>query len=143
MTYATLPGLTARFGADMLRDLTDRADPPAGAIDEDVIDAALADADAAIDGYLAARYRLPLAEIPARVVSLAEDIAIWRLHRYAPDPKIEADYKQALATLREIATGTQRLPLPLGNEPVDSGAGGVTITDRERPMTADNLRGFI
>ncbi len=143
MTYATLASLVARYGADMIVDLTDRADPPTGEIDEAVVSAALDQADAMIDGYLAGRYQLPLVETPPRVAALAEEIAIWRLHRYAPDAKIEADYKQAIASLRDIANGTQRLPLPLGGEPEDSGAGGVTVTDRDRPMTADNLRGFI
>ncbi len=143
MTYATLAGLVARYGADMLRDLTDRADPPTGEIDEAVAEGALDHADAVIDGYLAGRYQLPLTEIPPRVTSLAEEVAIWRLHRHTPDAKIEADYKQAVASLKDIANGIQRLPLPLGGEPVDTGAGGVTVTDRERPMTADNLRGFI
>lgn len=62
MPYANLSGLTARYGQHMLVDLTDRALPPTGQIDVDVVQAALEDTDALIDGYLAGRYALPLAE---------------------------------------------------------------------------------
>ena len=55
MTYATLDQLTDRYTERLLRQLTDRAAPPAGAIDAEVVDRALADTDAVIDGYLAGR----------------------------------------------------------------------------------------
>lgn len=142
MPYATQAQLSDRFGADLLVRLTDRGPLPTGEIDSDVVARALADADALIDGYLAARYQLPLATVPALVVDLALAIAVYKLHVFQPDPKIEADHKAALSTLRDIARGDIRLAVA-GVEPVTSDGGGAVVTDRERPFTADKMTGFI
>lgn len=80
MPYANLSGLTARYGAHMLIDLTDRAMPPTGHIDVDVVQAVLEDTDALIDGYLAGRYALPLVETPRLLATVAEVVAIYKLH---------------------------------------------------------------
>ncbi|MEX2126967.1 MAG: DUF1320 domain-containing protein [Xanthobacteraceae bacterium] len=142
MSYATLAQLSERYGAEVIQSLTDRATPPAGAIDEDVVDRALADTDAAIDGYLMRRYALPLATTPALVVDLALAIAIYKLHRFVPDDKIKADYEHAMKTLRETAQGIVQLAVE-GVEPASSGGSGVQTSDRDRDMTPENMKGFI
>ena len=53
MSSATLDMLTARYGERLLLQLTDRATPPAGAVDSAIVDAALGDTDAVIDGCVA------------------------------------------------------------------------------------------
>ena len=83
-----------------------------------------------------------MSSVPALLVDLAQQIAIYKLHVSAPDPKIDEDYKQAIRALRDISTGAVRLSIA-GIEPEDSGGSGARITDRERPLTADNLKGFI
>jgi phage gp36-like protein len=142
MTYATQGQLIARFGEDMLVQLTDRAEPPAEAIDAAVVADALADADAAIDGYLKGRYTLPLTETPPLVRNLALAIAIYLMHRNSASEKVRNDYNDALRTLRDIAAGTVRLDVA-GVEPASSGASGVRTNDRARPFTPDNLKGFV
>jgi phage gp36-like protein len=143
MTYASLAQLIDRVGEPMLIDLTDRGEVATGAIVVAVVDRALADADALIDGYLAARYQLPLAVTPALITDVAQAVALWKLHVTTPEDKIKLDYDAALKTLREIAQGLIRLPDAQGLEPASSGASGVIVTDRERPFTADNMKGFI
>ena len=64
MGYVTQQQLVDRFGERLLLQVADRADPPAGTINADVVARALADTDAMIDGYLAGRYILPLAATP-------------------------------------------------------------------------------
>jgi len=142
MSYATLSQLLDRYGAQMLVNLTDRGEVATGEVDGAVVDRSLADADAMIDGYLAGRYALPLSQIPPLVVDLAQVIAIWKLHRYQPDPKIEADYKDARKTLEAISRGDVRLPVE-GADPAGTGGTGARITDRDRPFTEANLKGFI
>lgn len=142
MPYTTLADLTDRYGERLLIDLTDRAEVATGVIDVDVVNHALTDADALIDGYLATRYVLPLAEVPELIASLAQVITAWNLHIYEPNPKIEADYKSAVRSLEAISKGTIRLSVA-GIEPAGDGGGGAIVTDRERPMTAGNLKGFI
>ena len=140
MAYTDLAKLTASFGEDLLLQLADR--DGSGAVDDGVVDGAIADTDAAIDGYLAGRYKLPLATTPPLLADLAAAIAIYKLHTYEPDAKIAEDYKDAMRQLREIAAGTIRLPAE-GVEPEGTGASGVRVTDRERPFTEQNLKGFI
>ena len=78
MPYATQSDLEERFGPQELAQLTDRVD---GLMpDPAVIARALADAEAEIDGYLAARYTVPLSAVPAVLVRLTCDIARYRLY---------------------------------------------------------------
>lgn len=142
MSYTTQAQLIGRFGEQMLLGLTDRATPPSGVIDGAVVAQELVNTDAVIDGYLAGRYALPLGSTPPLLADLALAIAIYKLHPYEPDKKIERDYDAAIATLGKIATGTVRLPLA-GLEPESSGAAGVETIDRERPLTPESMTGFI
>ena len=142
MSYASQQDLVERYGAVMLTDLTDRADPPSGSIDEAVVLRALADSDAMIDGYLKGRYALPLAVTPPALRDLGVAIAIYKLHRDTSSDKIRQDYVDACKTLLQIAAGTVRLDVA-GVEPEASGASGVRISDRRRDLTPGNLRGFI
>ncbi len=142
MPYATIDQLTERFGERMLVDLTDRAEAPTGAIDASVVARNLADTDAVIDGYLAGRYALPLAGIPPQLVDLALTIAIYKLHRFAPDQKIKDDYDASMKALAHIASGVIRLPAA-GIEPAAATSSGVETIDRERELSPESLRGFI
>lgn len=142
MAYCTLDQLTDRYGEATLVSLTDRAEIPTGTVDTDVIDRAVADAAAQIDGYLAGRYALPLADTPPLVTDLALIITFWKLHLYDPPQKVKDDYAGAIQMLRDISKGVVTLDVA-GVEPEGSGSGGVKITDRDRPLTADNLKGFI
>lgn len=142
MSYATQADLTERYGEAMLIDLTDRADPPAGAVDAAVVADALINTDALIDGYLKNRYALPLAATPQLLIDLALPIALYKLHRNQASDKVIKDRDDAVATLRAIAAGTVRLDVA-GVEPAASIATQVKTSDRERDMTPCNLKGFI
>ena len=143
MPYTSLPLMIDRVGQAMLIALTDRGDIPVGVIDAVVMARALADADAVINGYLAGRYVLPLAITPALIADIAAAVTLWKLHVTSPEDKIKADYHAAIKTLRDIAQGVVRVPDAAGLEPAASGASGVQIVDRERPFSADNMKGFI
>lgn len=140
--YVTEADLVTHYGADLIQSLTDRATPPAGAIDSGVVATAIAGAAAVIDGWLAARYRLPLDPPQPLVADIARAIAIYRLHSYKPDEKIEAEYRDALRQLQALSQGTMRLTAA-GIEPPASGTSGARVTDRARPFTADTMTGLI
>lgn len=142
MTYASQNDLIERYGEKMLIGLTDRSSPPVGAIDADVVSRALEDADAMIDGYLAGRYRLPLAVTPPLVRDQALPIAIYKLHRDIASNKVRADYEDALAILKQISTGTVRLDVA-GDEPPSSGTSGARTNDRDPIFTPDSMKGFV
>lgn len=106
MSYISDQDLIDRFGAKRLAELTDRSDPPTGSIVSSVLDRAVVDAAALIDGFLAARYTLPLTAIPPLVTRLAGDIVVYSLYTDRAPEKIAADYQSALKTLAQIAAGT-------------------------------------
>lgn len=142
MTYATQDDLTERYGEPMLVQLSDRADVPTGLVDATVVARALADTDAVIDGYLEGRYALPVTDVPPLLTEIGQAIAIYKLHVFQPDQKIEDEYKEAMRMLREIADG--RVTLTIAGKPAaGTGGSGARITDRERPLTEANLKGFI
>lgn len=142
MTYATQQHLIDRFGQQTLVMLTDRAAVATGVIDAAVVTKALSGADELIDGYLGTRYALPLSAVPPLVVHLAEVIAYWNLHITDPDEKTKTDYQDARRTLKDISEGRVRIPAA-GIEPPTTGAGGLKMTQRERPFTETTMKGLI
>lgn len=140
-TYATEEDLIDRYGERLLVDLTDRGDTSTGLIDADTVTRALTDASVEVDGYLG-RYKLPLTDTPPALVAITCALAIFQLHVHAPSDKIKMDYDTAQRRLREISSGVFKLPNE-GVEPDGTGAGGARTTDRDRPFTEDNMKGFI
>lgn len=140
MAYATVQDLTDRFGEAELIALTDRADPPAGAVDATVAAKALDDASQLIDGYLAGRYALPLASVPSLLVTLCGDIARYRLHTDSAEGEPKARYDDAIRLLRDISGGRLTLQIA-GAEPAATG-GQVLHAAPERVFTAATLGGL-
>jgi phage gp36-like protein len=142
MAYCTIQELTDRYSARMLIDISDRGDSATGEIDEALIDRAIADADALIDGYLSVRYRLPLAAVPRLVRDLSLRVSIYYAHAHVASDKIRKDYEEALATLKHVSMGVMRLDLD-GIEPAASGAAEVRTNNPERPLSAGSMKGYI
>jgi phage gp36-like protein len=136
MTYAVQQDLIDRFGDAELKQVADRnAD---GVIDAAVVNAALADADLVIDGYVGKRYDLPLASAPALLKTLACDIARHRLHKDAPPEVVAKNYDVALRQLRDIADGRLALDVA-GSEPARDGA-TVRKSGPDRAFTSETLQ---
>lgn len=114
MSYATLQDLVDRYGERELIEVADRDEPPSGAPDPAIVQRALDDAAAEIDGYLAAKYPTPLASVPAAVLGVACVIARYRLHDDRGTERIRTDYEDAVRWLKDVAAGravlTQLLP---------------------------------
>jgi phage gp36-like protein len=118
MAYATAAELATRYGADRLVHLTDRDGDGIG--DDPMINQAIADAEAEIDGYLAARYQLPLPTVPAILARIACDIAIYRLLSLRAMGDIDdarRRYEDARRLLEAIAKGMVSLGLPASLPP--------------------------
>ena len=77
-----------------------------------IIDAAIADADAEIDGYLAKRYAVPLAPAPRVINKFSKDIAVYNLFSCigideGTDQKTYLNrYNAAIKFLTLVAEGT-------------------------------------
>lgn len=141
MTYASQQDMIDRFGEGELVELTDRATPPTGAIDAAVVAGALADADAAIDGYIAVRYELPLPATPALLVRVACDIARKHLYKDAPLDEVTAAYKTAIALLRDISRGVAELDIA-GAEPAADTTAAPATAGPAQVFTKNSMGGF-
>lgn len=142
MAYCTLQELKDRYSEALLVEISDRADAPTGAVDTALIDRAIADADALIDGYLKPRYALPLATVPRLVTDLSLRISIYFAHARVADDKIVRDYQDALKTLAQISSGAIQLDVD-GAEPAASGASEIRTNEPERPLSAATMKGYI
>ncbi|QEW05654.1 gp436 family protein [Nitrincola iocasae] len=115
--YATTQDMINRFGEDELQLLTDR-DGSLGAIADLVLDQAIADASAEIDGYLGGRYQLPLPTVPAVLTRICCDIARYLLHDEQAPEQLQKRYAEVVAFLRSLGKGEISLGLP------DTGSAG-------------------
>lgn len=114
MSYAIAADLIARYGETEIIQLSDRLGD--GILDAGVVDQALADAGAVIDGYLSGRYALPLLPVPAILVGYACDLARERLYK---DAAPEIVVKRADDARRFLAlVGQGKLSLGVTPEPV-------------------------
>lgn len=138
MAYASTQDMVSRFGMQEVIALTDRDN--AGAIDEAVLASALAEATAEIEGHLASRYALPLADVPMLVMGFCCDIARYRL---SGGSVLETDptrnrYRDAVRTLELIGAGKVSLGLTPAGQPAPS-SGGVLIKSGESSFPAGSL----
>jgi len=126
MTYATASDMLRQFGQDEVLALTDPENT--GAIDQGVLEGALIDASAEIDGYLAGRYKsLPLNPVPRNLVRLCCNMARYHLtgtNRLETE-KIKDRYDAAIRYLEFVAAGKATIGPPEGGLPTPDPVGSV------------------
>lgn len=130
--YGTKPDMIARYGEEELIQLTDRV--AAGVIDDTVLDQARADAAAEIDGYLAGRYQLPLAEVPPSLVRVACEIARYHLYDDAVTDNVKDRYDNAVRFLRALAKGDVTMVQSTGVSSETSESAGLAEFDDGRSV---------
>ena len=147
--YCTTADLDRIWGADRINllatdRLTQQRDPARLA-------AAIEDAGAAINTYLAKRYPLPLVLSPDGAIQLRKlcaDLAVYALATSA-DQMIEiiaGRYKDAMAQLRDVASARAEIAiLPQGggsDGPAALAINEAVISANDRAFTRDSLRGM-
>ena len=139
MAYATQQDIVDRYGEDQLAIAFDRDGD--GNVDTDSVTAALADASDEIDGYLAGRYRLPLADPPRILTFLAVDIALYKgsVETVVTDER-RRRYDDAIAYLTKVATG--KIALLSSDPSAPNGGSGATFTAAPRAFTRDSMKGL-
>lgn len=140
--YATSQNLIDRFGQAELVQLTDRAIPATGVIDDTVLNRALADADAEINGYLIGQYQLPLATVPANLELLACDIARYKLYDDRATEHVAKRYDDAVKYLARVGKGELSLALDATNQPAPA-AGGPKVDGPARTFSRDTLADYL
>lgn len=111
--YCTQADIVARFGETELIQLTDRAG--ISTVDSTAVEAAIADAAAEIDGYIATRYTLPLIPVPKIITRIAVDVALYQLfmaRRMGATEEVRYRYTDVRKLLENIAAGKVSLGVP-------------------------------
>lgn len=104
--YTSKVQLEKRLTPQHLIELSD--DDGDGVADDDVVDQAIADADAMIDAYLRSRYVVPFATVPSIIESISAVIAINNLfsrRRETVSPEHQMRYEKAVELLDNIFRG--------------------------------------
>lgn len=135
MLYATAGDMVEQFGEAEMLMLADRG--RAGEIDAALVTTALQKASSEMDAYLAARYRLPLADIPDQLVDICCDIARYKL---VGADATETDvarlrYKDAVAKLAGIRDRKLDIGLTQDGDLLSGGAG---VQFSHSPRVFDN-----
>lgn len=136
--------------SDLLKQLV-RSDGAASPEDanaklDEIITQAISDACAEIDGYIAKRYPVPLARVPAIIGKYAKDITAYNLVSrigVGKDDDRESNYltryKYAIKFLEMVAKGTVELGLKL---PTKQAASGFKINGPERIFSRQKMTGM-
>lgn len=114
MSYATPADMQARYGAAELLQLSDIGSPRTGVVQVAVLQRALDDASAWIDGYLVGRYPLPIADAPA-LAKLTLDCAAearFLLMTVNVDEAAQKAHDERAAFYRAVAKGDINLVAP-------------------------------
>lgn len=139
MAYATQQDMIDRFAEDELIQLTDRHNT--GAVDVAILNQALADADARIDGYLQGRYTLPLSPVPLTLKRLACDIARYFLYDNRATEQVSKGYDDAVGFLKKVASGEISLGVDAAQAQPAAG-GGPQIDAPDRVFSGGNLSDY-
>ena len=112
-----------------------------------IIDAAIVDADAEIDGYLAKRYAVPLSPAPQVINKFSKDIAVYNLFSRigideGTDQKTYLNrYNAAIKFLALVAEGKVSIGTE-GDDPASAAATGFSARSNRRTFTRDLMRGM-
>jgi len=117
MAYCTKQDMIDRFSEQELIQLTDRGN--VGVINDTVLNQAINDASAEIEGYLN-NYSLPLSAIPAVLVRFSCDIARYYLYDDAMIDQVEKRYLAATKYLTQVGTGKISLGVSVNGETAQS-----------------------
>lgn len=108
MAYCTLTDIVNVIPEKELINLTNDIPSRDSSVDEERFEAVSNDADSLINGYLRARYMLPLKDIPRTIVQIAIDVCAYRLYLRRPQKipdHITNNYNNALTLLSDIQKG--------------------------------------
>ena len=113
-----------------------------------LIDAAIGDADAEIDGYLAKRYAVPLAPAPKVINKFSKDIAVYNLFSRigideGTDQKTYLNrYNAAVKFLTLVAEGKVSIGADADGDPAAAAAIGFTVKSNPRLFSRGQMRGM-
>jgi phage gp36-like protein len=144
MAYAAQSDLLQRMTLKELTQLTDDAN--AGVPDATIVNGELEEASGTVDSYCRGRYVTPL-QLSDIVIRVTRDIAVYQLWSQRPQRMSDAvrqRYEDAMALLKDVATGKAVLDQPVSAVASQSvAAEAVTPTRSNLRFTDRKLEGFV
>lgn len=113
--YLSVQEFIARVGEKQAIELTDREN--VYQVNTAVAEVALADATACIDGYLCARYTVPLVDVPLNIKRICCDITRFYLSSMSETrstDEIKERFEMAIKQLEKLSAGDNSLGLDPG-----------------------------
>ncbi|MGK4302776.1 gp436 family protein [Shewanella xiamenensis] len=141
--YATPGNMLSRFGEQDLTLLTEREDSVPGEINLALLEQALSDASAEIDGYIAGRYVLPLTTVPAVLERNCCDIARYFLYGDKAPEQVEKRYTAVVKFLTAVSKGDISLGLADTGETADQSELVISIESAGSVFGRKSAKGFI
>lgn len=144
--YATVTDMIARFGEVQIVRLSNTEDREAETPNVEKVNTALIDATELINSYIRGRYLTPIANPPKDMVRATCILALYDLantERSSPSEGMTKDRAEVIKWLENIAKEMVHLDIQLASPTGGNAVGsGPRISDRERIVTFDTLRGF-
>jgi len=143
MPYSTKADLIRQYGAELIKQLADRDN--SGDADNELIDGAIAQADAMIDGYLRIGYSVPLATAPDEIKAASMAIAFYKLWTSERPLHVRQDFEDTRAYLRDLSLGKASLSDPTIAPATSGGVAGLALADPDddRTFSRSTLADFI
>lgn len=140
MSYAVKQDMIDRFGEEEIIAITDRANPPAGAIDDGVLSKALEDASAEVDSFIGLRVVTPVTPVPGDLVNRTCTVARYRLSDPCTD-RVRKDYEDTVSFLRLVGAGNATLG-DVAMRATGASGGTPQFSAPARTFTSDTLEGL-
>ncbi|WDE07289.1 DUF1320 domain-containing protein [Thalassomonas viridans] len=118
MSYCSKQDMIDRFGQDEMISLTDRNGM--SMIDDDVLNQAIADATATINGYLGGRCPLPFTQVPETIKPLCCNITRYNLYDEQTTEQVTKRYDDAIKYLLGVSEGKISLGITAAGTDVKS-----------------------
>lgn len=149
MMYATAQDMYNRYSKATINQLADSKID----IDEDtgeqlqtreqIINNAIADASAAVDGYISGRITLPVDKVPSVLVRAVCVLAYYNLADGVATEKAEKDKDDIIRFLEKVASGQISLGLAIDNSKLDEAGDVAIITSAGSVWSRSRSKGFI
>ncbi len=144
--YATVTDMIARFGEVQIVRLSNPEDREAETPDVEKVNTALTDATELINSYIRGRYLTPIANPPQDMVRATCILARYDLadtERSSPSEEMAKGRAEVIKWLENVAKEIVHLDIQLASPTGGNAVGsGPRISDRDRIVTFDTLRGF-
>jgi phage gp36-like protein len=112
-----------------------------------IIDAAIADAEGEIDGYLTKRYAVPITPTPKVINKFAKDIAVYNLYSRTGIDESGGEksylnrYNAAVKFLTLVAEGKVSIGAQ-ADQPQIAAAAGFSVSSNQRLFNRESMRGM-